>query len=83
MSTVVETNVLIFDTFEDIEFHTEATNTLDSPERWYLHEIVFHEFTWFFKSENIELSRARLKIYESHQREASHGRDLRLISSSN
>lgn len=64
MSAVVDTNVLIFDTFEDSEFHTEASNELDSAERWYLPEIVFHEFMWFFKSEGLELSRARLKMEE-------------------
>ena len=64
MSAVIDTNVLIFDTFEDSEFHKEATKGLDSVERWNLPDIVFHEFMWFLKSENYELSRAKLKLEE-------------------
>lgn len=72
MSAVIDTNVLIFDTFEDSEFHVEASNGLDSIEKWYLPDIVFHEFIWFFKSEDYQLSRARLKIeeYLTHEKSA-------------
>ena len=64
MSAVIDTNVLIFDTFEDSQFHGEARRGLDSIARWHFPDIVFHEFFWFFKSENIQLSRARLKMEE-------------------
>jgi len=47
LSAVVDTNVLIFDTFEDSEFHIEAMKLLDSLKRWILPSIVFHEYVWF------------------------------------
>lgn len=61
---VVDTNVLIFDTFEDSDFHEEASNGLDSLSKWNLPSIVFHELVWFFKSREIDRSRAKLKIEE-------------------
>lgn len=69
-SAVVDTNVLIFDTFEDSEFHEEASGGLDSIEKWHLLDIVFHEFMWFLKSEHYEVSRAALKIgeYLTHEK---------------
>jgi len=56
--------VLIFDTFEDSEFHEEASKGLDSLSKWNLPSIVFHELVWFFKSREIDHSRAKLKIEE-------------------
>lgn len=47
MSAVVDTNVLIFDTFEDSEFHTEAMKLLDSLKKWILPSIAFREYAWF------------------------------------
>ena len=64
MSAVIDTNVLIFDTFEDSEFHERASDGLDSLEKWYLPDIVFHELMWFFRSRAIELSNAKTKIEE-------------------
>ena len=64
MSAVVDTNVLIFDTFEDSEHHKDATSKLDSLEKWHFPSIVFHELVWFFKARNIPLARARLKLEE-------------------
>jgi predicted nucleic acid-binding protein len=61
---VLDTNVLIFDTFEDSEFHLQAASTLDSIERWTLPGIVFHELIWFFKVRKIEPSRTRTKVEE-------------------
>ncbi len=61
---MLDTNVLIFDTFEDSEFHLQAASTLDSIERWTLPGIVFHELIWFFKVRKIELSRTRTKVEE-------------------
>jgi predicted nucleic acid-binding protein len=63
-AVVVDTNVLIFDTFEDSEYHREASSGLESIERWLLPDIVFHEFVWFFRGENYPLSRAKLKVEE-------------------
>ena len=64
MSAVVDTNVLIFDTFEDSELHRSATTKLDSLDKWHLTSIMFHELVWFFKGRGIQLARTRLKIEE-------------------
>jgi len=64
LSAVVDTNVLIFDTFEDSEFHIEAMKLLDSLKRWMLPSIVFHEYVWFMKGEKLDLSFSREKVTE-------------------
>ncbi len=64
MEAVIDTNVVVFDTFEDSEFHSEATSKLDSIDRWHLPSIIIHELVWFFKARKIQLSRARLKVEE-------------------
>ncbi len=64
MNAVIDTNVFIFDTFEDSEHHRDATTKLDSLEKWHVPSIVFHELIWFFKARNIGLDRARLKMEE-------------------
>ncbi len=50
MHGVIDTNVLIYDTFEDTEFHSEAENVLESLDRWYVPAIVMQEYVWFFKN---------------------------------
>lgn len=64
MSAVIDTNILIFDTFEDSEFHEEARGQLDSLERWILPLIVFHEYVWFMKAEKLDLSFCQEKVIE-------------------
>ena len=64
MSALIDTNVLVFDTFADSEFHSKASKGLDSLEKWQLPDIVFHELMWFFRSEKYEISKSRLKIEE-------------------
>ena len=64
MKAVVDTNVLVFDTFEDSEFHGKATSGLDSLDGWYLPEMVFHELVWFFRSQKIPPARAGAKVQE-------------------
>jgi len=64
LKAIIDTNVLIFDTFEDSEFHREAVSGLDSLEKWLLPGIVFHELVWFFRSRKIGPSRARMKVEE-------------------
>lgn len=60
----MDTNVLIFDTFEDSEFHGEAASALDSLEQWCVPAMVFHELLWFFRGQGTQLSRASTKIQE-------------------
>jgi uncharacterized protein len=64
LSAVIDTNVLIFDTFEDSEFHKAAASGLDSLEKWHIPTIVFHELVWFFKGRAIEVSRVSVKVDE-------------------
>jgi len=64
VKAVVDTNVLIFDTFEDSERHRDAASGLDSLEGWGLPSIVFHELVWFFRSRSVKISRAVTKVDE-------------------
>jgi len=64
VSAVLDTNILIFDTFEDSALHEEAHSKLDSLERWFIPSIVFHEYVWFMKAEKIELSFTKRKLAE-------------------
>jgi len=64
LKAIIDTNVLVFDTLEDSEFHREASSGLDSLDGWGLPSIVFHELVWFFKSQQIAVSRATAKVKE-------------------
>ncbi|MBP1357368.1 MAG: PIN domain-containing protein [Sulfolobus sp.] len=55
MKAVVDTNVIIFDLFEDSEHHKEASEILDKLSSWVIPDIVVHELVWFFKGLNILL----------------------------
>jgi uncharacterized protein len=61
---VIDTNVLIFDTFEDSELHAEAASGLDSIGRWCIPGMAFHELLWFFRGRGLQLSKARTKAEE-------------------
>jgi predicted nucleic acid-binding protein len=63
-AAVLDTNVLIFDTFEDSEFHSEATRGLDSVDRWCIPSMAFHELLWFFKGRDFQLAKAKAKVEE-------------------
>ena len=64
MSAVIDTNVLVFDTFEDSQLHEEARDLLDSLEKWTLPSIVFHEYVWFMKGQKLDLDLTREKVTE-------------------
>ncbi|MFQ6076945.1 MAG: PIN domain-containing protein [Candidatus Bathyarchaeia archaeon] len=64
MSAVIDTNVLIYDTFEDTLFHKEARTKLDELEKWYVPAMVIHEYVWFMKAEGINPSTAKDKTVE-------------------
>lgn len=63
-TVVIDTNVLIFDTFEDSELHEAATRGLDSAEKWCIPGMAFHEFLWFFKGRDLKLTDAKAKVEE-------------------
>ena len=43
---LVDTDVLLHDTFDDSEKHVEAAEILDEADRVYLPSIVVHEYLW-------------------------------------
>ncbi|NJE25904.1 PIN domain-containing protein [Thermococcus sp. MV5] len=64
MHAVIDTNVLIYDTFEDSGFHKEARTLLNSLHKWYIPTIVLQEYMWFFKRNNLPLASAKAMISE-------------------
>jgi uncharacterized protein len=64
LSAVIDTNVLVFDTFEDSESHKAAASGLDSLHEWHIPSMVFHELVWFFKGRAIQVSRVNPKVEE-------------------
>lgn len=64
MSAVVDTNVLVFDTFEDSDSHLEAVEALDALEEWVIPGIVFHEYVWFMKDRGVGVAETRTKVNE-------------------
>ena len=58
MHGVIDTNVLIYDTFEDTEFHKRAEEVLESLDRWYVPAIVAQEYVWFFKNNGFSAGEA-------------------------
>jgi predicted nucleic acid-binding protein len=64
MSAVIDTNVLVFDTFEDSDSHRDAVEALDSLEEWAIPGIVLHEYVWFMKDQKMEAAETRMKVYE-------------------
>jgi hypothetical protein len=64
MSCVVDTNVLVFDTFADSALHAPARQRLDGLEHWYLPGIVLHEYVWALRGLHAALAFAREKVEE-------------------
>ncbi len=64
MRAVVDTNVLIYDTFEDSIYHEEAKNILNSLKEWIIPTIVIHEYVWALKSLKIDVKTVLEKVEE-------------------
>jgi uncharacterized protein len=64
MSAVVDTNILVFDTFEDSAQHDEAVKALNALETWIIPGIVLHEYVWFMKDQLVGVEETRLKVEE-------------------
>lgn len=52
--TIVDTNVLIYDTFEDTTHHKEARSLLDSLPEWNVPSVVIIEFIAFLNKLHIK-----------------------------
>jgi predicted nucleic acid-binding protein len=61
---VVDTNVLVYDTFEDSLYHEAAARLLDSLDRWLIPLIVVYEYVWVLKGLNVEPTHVREKLLE-------------------
>ena len=61
---LIDTNVLIYDTFKDSLYHSEAKNILDSLEKWTIPTIVVHEYVWVLKSLRIPVNNVLYKVME-------------------
>jgi len=83
MHGVIDTNVLIYDTFEDTEFHKRAEEVLESLDRWYVPAIVVQEYVWFFKNNGFSAEEAleALKGYTEDPRFKGLSEDPQLIES--
>ena len=47
MKAVLDTNVLVYDTFRDSVYHEQAKSILNRLEEWVLPLIVIYEYIWF------------------------------------
>ena len=64
MKALIDTNVLIYDTFEDSIFHRDARKLLDSLNIWYLPLIVLYEYVWFMKGLGVSAKDVYDKVLE-------------------
>ncbi len=62
MRAVVDTNVLIYDTYEDSVHHSEASQLLDSLDEWVIPMVVIYEYIWFLKGMGVDPKTALEKI---------------------
>jgi predicted nucleic acid-binding protein len=61
---VIDTNVLVFDSFEDSEHYEEEESLLNDLQRWIIPGIVIHEYVWVLKGLDLPLSFLRSKVRE-------------------
>ncbi len=61
---IIDTNVLIFDTFVDSEKHEEAKELLDSLHEWYIPTVVLIEFIAFLNKSGIKREDILAKVEE-------------------
>lgn len=64
MPAVIDTNVLVYDTFSDTLYHSEASSLLESLDTWIIPMIVIYEYTWFLKAASIDVRVIREKVME-------------------
>ncbi len=64
MKAVIDTNVLVYDTFEDSVYHEEAKKLLDDLDEWIIPTIVIHEYVWILKALKINVKDVLYKVEE-------------------
>ena len=60
----MDTNVLVFDTYEDSDQHEQARSKLEEADSWVLPAIVLHEYLWALRGLKASFSFARDKAEE-------------------
>ena len=70
MSAVLDTNVLVYDTFEDSLYHGKARVLLDGLKTWILPTIVLHEYVWLMKALDVaaEVVLDKVREYAGHEK---------------
>ncbi len=64
MKALIDTNVLVYDTFEDSIYHAEAKKLLDSLDEWIIPSIVVHEYVWVMRALKLEVGEVAYKVEE-------------------
>jgi len=62
MSAVIDTHVLIYDTFEDTRFYEPARKLLDELNEWIIPIIVVYEYVWVLKELKVDLADVEDKL---------------------
>jgi len=67
---VIDTNIIVYDLFEDSAFHDEAADMLDQLAKWIIPSIVVHELVWFLKGLNLKAEDAyeAVRQYVLHEK---------------
>lgn len=65
MKLLLDTNVLIYDTVEDSEYHAIASEIIDKATQIYIPSIVIHEYIWvMLKLLQVPLNIVEIKLHE-------------------
>ncbi|MGB9716865.1 MAG: PIN domain-containing protein [Thermoproteota archaeon] len=64
MEAVIDTNVLVYDTFEDSVYHKDAESRLSNLRKWVIPTVVLEEFVIVLLQLKIERSFIREKLLE-------------------
>lgn len=64
MKAIIDTNILIYDTFEDSVFHERAKILLNELDEWIIPEIVIYEYIWFMKGLDVDVDNVLEKVRE-------------------
>jgi len=64
LRAVLDTNVLVYDTFEDSIYHDEARRLLDSLDAWVIPLIVLYEYVWLMRGLGVDVADVAEKVWE-------------------
>jgi len=64
MKLLLDTNVLVYDTVEDSEYHDEAVKVIDSAGEILIPPIVVHEYIWVMLKFSVDPDVIVIKIHE-------------------